>query len=801
MNLFSNQRLVTLIDVCANGIIRHRRLLLYVFVVATVLLAASATRIRLDPGFAKTVPLQHPYMQTFTEYARAFSGANRILVDLRWKGEGDIYNREFLDALRTVTDDVFFLPGVERGRVFSLFTPNVRYTEVTEAGFYGDVVVPARFSAQPDELDTVRRNVARSGQIGQLVANDLKGAMVRAELREVDPTTGEKIDYVEVAKKLEQIREKIGNDNIEVHITGFAKLVGDVIEGISGAIVFFGIAFLITAGMLYGYTRSRKMTLLALVVALLPVVWLLGILPLIGFGIDPMSILVPFLIFSIGVSHAVQMTNAWRQAADTGVDSQEAARDAFRKLFVPGTVALLTNALGFMVIMVIQIDIVRELGITACLGVLLMILTNKIFLPVLLSYFNNGNAAGPAAASAVAGKPVRFWWAMSGVATPRGTLLVITISTLLLAAGAYQARLLKVGDIGDGVPELRESARYNRDNAAITSHYNIGIDVLTVVVESDVEGDACLQYPVMNAIERFEIFLRGVSGVRSVVSVPSLAKVTIAAFNEGNPRWQALPRNSEGLAQGSRSFNPDYGMNTESCKAIQVLIYTDNHEGTTIAHIVDEIKRYVASEKTAKVKFRLAGGNVGVMVATNEAVEQAEITMLMAIFGAITLLCFLTFLSWQAVLCIIVPLALVSILCNALMAMLGIGLKVSTLPVVALGVGVGVDYGIYLYERIQHEMESGRDFRHAFYEALRQRGTAALFTALTMSIGVGTWAFSALKFQADMGVLLAFMFLVNVLGAVFLLPALGAGLLRRQESAIIPPAFIAETVKESRGGA
>ncbi|RJF92601.1 efflux RND transporter permease subunit [Noviherbaspirillum saxi] len=795
MNLFSNQRLTTLIDACANAIMRHRRLLLWLFIALTLLLAASATRIRLDPGFAKTVPLQHAYMQTFTEYARVFSGANRILVNLRWKGEGDIYNREFLDALRTVTDDVFFLPGVERGRVFSLFTPNVRYTEVTEAGFYGDVVVPARFSAQPDELDTVRRNVARSGQIGQLVANDLKGAMVRAELREIDPSTGQKLDYVQVAEKLEQIRAKIGNDRIEVHVTGFAKLVGDVVEGITGAIVFFGIAFLITAVMLYLYTRSRQMTLLALAVALLPVVWLLGILPLIGYGIDPMSILVPFLIFSIGVSHAVQMTNAWRQAADTGATPKEAASDAFRKLFVPGTVALLTNALGFMVIMVIQIDIVRELGITACLGVLLMIFTNKVFLPVMLSYLKAETAARPQQSTTATGKSNRLWWALSSAATPRYTWIVLALSAALLAVGAYEARRLKIGDVGDGVPELRDSARYNRDNAAITSQYNIGIDILTVVVETSVEGDACLQYPVMSAIEKFEIFMRGVSGVRSVVSVPSLSKVTIAAFNEGNPRWQALPRTSAGLAQGAGSFNPDYGMNTESCKAIQVLIYTDNHEGATIAHIVDEIKRYVAKEKTANVKFRLAGGNVGVMVATNEAVEHAEATMLLAIFGAITLLCFITFRSWQAVLCIIVPLALVSILCNALMALLGIGLKVSTLPVIALGVGVGVDYGIYLYERIQHEMENGQDFRHAFYEALRQRGTAALFTALTMSIGVGTWAFSALKFQADMGVLLAFMFLVNVLGSIFLLPALGVGLLRSPAKLVKTPVFVADTVK------
>ena len=136
----------------------------------------------------------------------------------------------------------------------------------------------------------------------------------------------------------------------------------------------------------------------------------------------------------------------------------------------------------------------------------------------------------------------------------------------------------------------------------------------------------------------------------------------------------------------------------------------------------------------------------------------------------------MTFRSWRAVLCIVVPLTVVSILCNAVMAWLGIGLKVATLPVITLGVGVGVDYGIYLYERLQHEVRGGATLPEAFAAAMRQRGTAALFTAVTMFIGVGTWAFSALKFQVDMGVLLAFMFLVNLFGAVFLLPALAAWL-------------------------
>ncbi|MNR07470.1 Membrane protein YdfJ [compost metagenome] len=193
-----------------------------------------------------------------------------------------------------------------------------------------------------------------------------------------------------------------------------------------------------------------------------------------------------------------------------------------------------------------------------------------------------------------------------------------------------------------------------------------------------------------------------------------------------------------------------------------------------MSHVVKEAKRIIAQVQVPELKFMLAGGNVGVMAASNDAVKRAEVLMLVALFGSVGLFCWLTFMSLRAVLCILVPLAIVAILCNALMAMLGIGLKVATLPVMALGVGVGVDYGIYLYERIQHEMAEGADLRQAFYEAMCQRGTAAVFTALTMSIGVCTWAFAPLKFQADMGVLLSFMFLVNVLGAIFLLPALAA---------------------------
>ena len=767
-------RLDAFVDSASRALIRWRLPLSMIFLAITVALGASALRVHLDPGFNKLIPLKHALMEAFLKHSGTFAGANRILVNVKWKGEGDIYNAEFMKAIRGVTDDVFFTPGVNRAQVFSIFTPNVKYIEVTEEGFAGEVVIPSRFEADAEGLAKVRANVARSGEIGRLVANDLKAALVRADLLETDPSSGKKLDYAEVSKKLEEIRAKYTSDKIEINIIGFAKIVGEVMDGLFTVVAFFGIAFVVTAVLLFVYTRSLKLTIVALFVALLPVVWLLGILPLIGNGIDPMSILVPFLIFSIGVSHAVQMTNAWKQHVLAGESSEEASRTAFRNLAIPGTVALVTNALGFMVIMLIAIPIVHELGVTACIGVLLMIMTNKMILPIVLSHLtleSGSNSARPA------GSRNPLWWAVSKFAEPRLALITIGAWLVLLAVGTVYSRHLLTGDIGAGVPELRAESRYNQDNDKVVASYSIGMDVLSVFVETKDMTEACLQWPVMNAVERFDFHVRGIAGVQSVTTVAGIAKVAAGGNNEGSPRWAALQRTEAALRTGSKAANPELGLNTEGCGVIHLVIYLKDHGGATLTHVVGELKKFIDAEKTPNIQFRLAGGNAGVAAATNEAVEHAEVQMLGAIFGAIILLCWLTFRDWRAVLCIMVPLTIVSILCNALMAALGIGLKVPTLPVIALGVGVGVDYGIYLYERLQHELEDkGSSLREAFYEAMRQRGTAAVFTAITMSIGVGSWAFAALKFQADMGILLAFMFLVNVCGAIFLLPAMACWL-------------------------
>ena len=758
---------------CAEQLMARRKALLGFFLLLTLALGYSATQVRLDPGFNKQIPVRHAYMINFLDFSRIFTGANRLLVSVHWKGEGDIYNPEFLQTLQNVTDDVFYLSGVSRPSVTSLFTPNVRYIEITEDGYVGDLVVPPQYAATPADLQQVRSNAARSGQIGRLLANDLKSALVRADLQDIDPKTGQPVSYIQIARGLEDIRAKYASDDIEINIVGFAKLVGDVVEGLNTVMGFFAIAFLITAALLWLYSRSLRLTLVALFVALLPVIWLLGLLPLLGLGIDPMSILVPFLIFSIGVSHAVQMTNAWKQEVLAGSDSVSAAKVAFRKIFIPGALALLMNALGFGVIMLIDIPIVHELGVTACIGVMLMIITNKIVLPLLIAHLQLEPHLMTARAR-IASSRHPLWWRLSALATPVPALWVFALSLLLLAAGAIKARELATGDIGTGAPELRADSRYNQDNQKIISSYAIGLDVLSVFLTIRDRSEACLDPAVMRAVETFDFKMREVRGVQSVQSVAGMSKQVIAGNNEGNPRWAAIPGSAQGLQQGAYAYSPDSGLVTDGCQKMQILVFLTDHEGATVAHVLDEARRIIAAIAVPGVEFKLAGGNIGVMAASNEAVKQAEVVMLAALFVSVALFCLLTFRSVRAVLCILVPLAIVAVLCNALMALLGIGLKVATLPVMALGVGVGVDYGIYLYERIEHEMAAGHDLREAFYRAMCQRGTAAVFTALTMSLGVCTWVFAPLKFQADMGVLLAFMFMVNVLGAIFLLPALAA---------------------------
>jgi hypothetical protein len=790
----------------------HRALILVVFAVGTVLLAAIAVRgLRIDTSFNKTLPVQHEYMRTYLDPRVAeFRGANRVLVALIAR-DGNMFTPEYFAALRKATDEVIVMDGIDRTRVQSIFTPNVRYLEVVEDGIEAGNVIPADFTPTPENMARVRDNIRKAGIIGRLVANDFSGALVSATVLDQD-AQGRPVDPIAVAHELEhRVREPIEHPTgaaaptpinlqasasggvetaafphhgIDVRMIGFAKVVGDIADGAGSVVLFAIITLLLTLLAVRLYCQSWRVAFVPVLCSVIAVVWQLGALVLLHYGIDPIGLLVPFLIFAIGVSHGVQKISAVSDAALAGLGSMEAARRTFRLLLAPAIIALLADLVGFVTILLIPVQVIREMAITASIGVAIVILTDLVLLPVLVSYvhFDAGYQGRVARRQQ---RLALLWRHLSGITERGPAFAIILIAAGLAVLGWWKGRETPIGDTQAGVPELRPDSRYNRDNDVITTKFSIGVDVLTAIVES--QEPVCVSHSLMTAVDRFAWHMRNVQGVQDVITLPFIAKVAIAGWNEGSLKWRSIPREQTQLTQSTRYIETSTGLLNENCDVVPVIMFLTDHRAGTIERVVAQVKHWRSENPLAGAQVRLAAGNVGVMAATNETVKAKELLILAGVFLAVIVMCLITFRSLVGTIVVVVPLALVSVLVYAVMALVGIGLKVSTLPMVALGAGIGVDYGIYLFSRMQEFLHQGQSVREAYERTLRVTGASIIFTGITLAIGVATWVFSPLKFQADIGIMLTFMFLVNMLAAIILLPALAAWLIQPTTAQTIKP--------------
>lgn len=914
----------------------QRTLTMSILVVLTVFFAYCAAQIKPDAGYDKSVPLKHPYMQVLKQYQAEFGSANNVLVALIHKdGKGEIYNETFLKSLKDATDEVFFLPGVDRSRVSSLFTPDVRYVEVVEGGFKGGNVIPAEYAPNDEMFALVKGNVNKGGHVGRYTTNDQRGAMVYSELLEVDPVTGEKLDYGTVARTLEdkvrgrfvspkkyvyktttdvgpvaagtvvyerftqpegflakgldklakitylhkpnpeeaaepvQIKmsqmtfEEVDNPqynpDVEVHILGFAKVVGDIIEELIPVAGFFLLTLVLSQLMLWAYLGSFKLALLPLICSVVAVIWEFGILQLFGKGLDPFAILVPFLILAVSVSHGVQYANAWvGEVTENKRNPYDASVQSWRRLAINGTFAILSDMLGFALIALVPIAIITEMALNACLGMLAIVVTNKIMMPIMLTWVDVGD-------------PVKFakkqeqrdailhplWHFLSNAVNPKVAMVSILSAGLLLGWGLWMGKGLQIGDSQAGVPELLPDSRYNNDTAAVQANFAIGTDVIKIIAETDPE--ACVKHEVMEQIDRFGWRMDNTPGVQSSLSLPWAAKQVNMAFSEAAPKYKVLPRNQFTMVQAITPIPTSSGLLNANCSAMAVFVFTTDHKAETLKRLSAETVRFneensaefyethtdvnaqycadklearrehgrskvalqTMTEKIKKtnpgigdtelseraeiialnervtkadeahktfdkvcpVNFALASGQVGVMAATNEEVKRLEQPMLYIVYAGVTLCVFLSFFQWQSVVAVMVPLAIISYLVYAVMVIFGIGLKVATLPVVALAAGIGVDYGLYIYAQYNDGLKAGFSHKQAYFDTLRLTGKAVVFTGIALSVGVATWLWSGLQFQRDMGKLLVFAFAGNMVAAIVLLPAIASFILKPRKLA------------------
>ncbi|MBQ25200.1 MMPL family transporter [Alcanivorax sp.] len=774
----------------ASGLFAVRPLILLAFIAATVLLGFQASKIELNTDIRKMVPLDHPYIQNFLEHQNDLSLGNDVRVIVAETQGEDIFNEDYVNALKEVTDEVFALEGVDPSKIRSLWTSNVRWNEVTEQGFQGGEVIPAGYDGSQDSLEQLRTNVLRSGQVGRLVADNFQSSVVHAYL--LDALGDDGVDIPALSARLEEIRSKYQDKypNVRIHIVGLAKKAGDVMAAAEEVAMFFFFTLGLIALLLLIDTRCLRSALTVTACSFVAVIWQLGIVSSLGFTIDPYSMLVPFLVFAIAVSHGVQIVNTLANYAAEGRSSLDSARSTFQALCVPGMVALVSDAIGFLTLYMIDVGVIRELAMAASIGVAVIIISNLVVVPLVLSYLGVSGAsirkiqAGEKKDHPLAGLFARF------TRTPLAALS-IAVAVAGYGAGIYLSQDLKIGDLDKGAPELwpdpcedmdcprgyepKPRYRYNHDVNFLVSNYSVSADVLVVMGKTPMES--CNTYQAMQTVDDLAWNLRNVEGVQDVTTIASATKLISTNMNEGSMKWATISRDQYAL-NNVMSFMPDSLYNLD-CSLTPVYVFLDDHKAETLERVTGAVADFAESRNNKDVmELKLASGNAGVEAATNQTIAASQYPMLALVYAVVSVLILIAFRSFRAVICIIVPLGLTSILCQALMAHLGIGVKVATLPVIALGVGIGVDYGIYIYSKLSEYLKQGMELEEAYKQTLKTTGKAVAFTGITLAVGVVFWVFSSIKFQADMGILLTFMFLWNMIGALWLLPALARFLLK-----------------------
>lgn len=754
------------------------RVILLVFFLATIVSAWFAIQLRMDAGFEKQMPIGHDYIATYKKYESDVLGANRLNIVVKARN-GDIWTIAGLAHLYRVTQAVMNLPNVSRLGVQSLWTPNTFINEITEEGFRAEPIIPGTVTVDnlsDDKVREIRAVAGAGGVVGTLVSKDQTSAMIVAEINEYNKD-GLKIDYVEYNKYLENdIRRQFENEKFEVQIIGFAKQVGDIADGAKSVVVFCVMALLLTALAVYWYCHSFKLTVLPIVCSLTSLVWQFGALKLLGYGLDPLAVLIPFLVFAIGVSHGVQQINFIVREVAAGKSASVAARSSFSGLLVPGTLALIVAFVTFLTLTLIPIPMVKELAVAACIGVVFKIATNLVMLPILVSKLKLSEAY---AVEALVKRNQRSNWLryLAKVAEPRAATITLMITATIFVAAVINSADRVVGSVEAGAPELRSDARFNKDAISIATSYDNGLDWISILFESPSEV-SCERPDIGRFQDKFVGFIKNAPGVLSVSSFSELVRSYNEGYNEGNPKMNVIPLDSANYATMAAEIGRLRGYVRKDCGMSAVHVFLENHKAETINGVVRKVKEFRAENDLEGVSILLASGNAGVLAAINEEIERSETPMLIYVYLCIAALVLIVYRDFRAVLACCLPLTVGTFIGYWFMKELSIGLTVATLPVMVLAVGIGVDYAFYIYNRLQLHLAQGESIVKAVENSMLEVGMATVFTALTLAIGVATWSFSDLKFQADMGMLLSFMFVVNLVMSMTALPALAVVLER-----------------------
>ncbi len=835
-----------------------RPITVLLFTVLTGIAIWGMADIKFDSQFDKQLPQSHPYIKTFAHYGNDLTPADELAIALTQREGQSIYDPEYLQELAALEAAVRTLPYIHQETVTSILSPTVGEQVWGDDGLEIAPLVPqgrALAELTPDDLAAMQARAERGNLEGLLIGDNNNASLITVRVYSQLNGTG----FANLNQAIEQdLRPRFERDGRQVLIVGFAKRIGAIAEHAQEVIQFIALSAIMTFLFVIYFARSIWLGMLATFCSSLAVTWQVGVLAMAGVTFDPLGVLIPFLLFAIGISHGLQQVNRLSRSVCSGHTPLEAARASFRQLMIPGSMALLTDLIGFGTLMLVPIPLIRDISIAAMTGLGFMILSNLVLLPIIGSYLPYSHAYR-SRITRVRHKREQLLARLGWVAEPRYAFLVTLITMLVIGTSVWQSRDRQIGDDKHGAPELHAEDRYNQDATTIAALFSAGTDKLAIAVE--LPHGQCRTKAGLEKVERFRSKMATVEGVARADAVTT----KLAAAQRAYWGMDMLPDDPADIARTIDAAGLGGQLLDPTCRMVPVALTLVDHADTTLSRVIDEVNQYqrhqpISAQAKSQIanatlrfcidhvvlnstlpggqqidnfcahervvifinefgnrqgrgsidarpphepinqmcewaegrtnleplikdiqiycgtmdyaRYRLAGGNAGIQAALNEEVERQEIRAFLIVYAVIILLVAVTYRDWRATICCTLPLTGATFSGYWFMSVMDIGLSVATLPVLVLAVGVGVDYAFYIYNRLQHHLSRGHDVVDAYRQSIAETGSAVIATALTLALGVIAWAWSDLQFQAEMGLLLCVMFVLNMVGAVTALPAL-----------------------------
>ena len=750
--------------------IDHRVTVCVLLAIATAALSYFASGIAIKTDLDDLAPRSHPYMGVHEKYKLGFGGSNIVSIVVTVKRD-DIFSEPVLRKVQEITTALQHVDGVNQFQIVSLASRKLKDIQGSTEGIDIAPLMWPQVPASAQAIAKLKESVLNNLLVyGAYVSQDLKSALITVDFYDT------RIDYKKVYDQVMALAARERSDDVTVSVVGEPILFGWVNHFLPETLHIFLVTVGLLILLLFISARTWRGTLLPLLSGVVSAVWALGFARLAGINVDPLVIVVAFLITARAISHSVQLVTRFDDEIAAGApSSRDAAMASMSSLFKPGILGVVADAGCMAVVLLTPISLMQKVAIVGAVWVLTISISAVVLTPVLLSWIARPNryahpidiSRGPQAVLSGAIAVVTSRWRY---------VVVIGAALLFVGSGLYSLKLT-VGDANAGSPILWPDSEYNRDAALVNREFQ-GSDRMFVVFAGKERG-AIKDPDVLQNIGGFQKFMAAQPEIGGSLSVADVLPLVQRTMRESNPRYQEIGRSSDAngellymLTSSSEPGDMARFVDTAAQDASVMLFFRD-HRGETIRTAVSRVNDYTRAHPTDKGQFLLAGGLVGELAAINEVLLSGQIESIAFALLVLVICCVVTYRSATAGIFFMVPVLLSNALTFAFMAANDIGMNINTVPVAALGIGLGVDYAFYIVDGIKEELaKRPGDLNAAIVRSLRGAGRGVLITAATLIVSVVLWGFSSLRFQAEMALLMGVWLFISATCALFLVPAM-----------------------------